>query len=69
VLADLAAASRPTVTSALSELGRRGLVEAFDGGWLLRGDPPGELRELAPLPPSLAAEPGEDDPRSEAIAT
>lgn len=57
VLADLAAASRPTVTSALSELARRGLVDAVDGGWLLHGDPPGELRELAPLPESLTPEP------------
>jgi hypothetical protein len=47
VLADLAAARRPTVTSALSELSRRGLVQALDGGFLLSGDPPGELLELA----------------------
>jgi CRP/FNR family transcriptional regulator, cyclic AMP receptor protein len=68
VLADLAAASRPTVTSALSELARRGLVDAVDGGWLLHGDPPGELRELAPVPPSLTAEPTAEEPRSEAIS-
>jgi CRP/FNR family cyclic AMP-dependent transcriptional regulator len=66
VLADLAAASRPTVTSALSELARRGLVEAVDGGWLLHGDPPGELRELAPLPQALTAKPTADG-RREAI--
>ena len=46
VLADLVAARRPTVTSALSELAGQGLVSARDGGWLLRGERPGELREL-----------------------
>ncbi len=50
VLADLTAARRPTVTSALSELARRRLVQAVDGGWTLSGDPPGELLELAPVP-------------------
>jgi CRP/FNR family transcriptional regulator, cyclic AMP receptor protein len=40
VLSDLVAARRPTVTSALSELGRRGVVLAVDEGWLLCGDPP-----------------------------
>lgn len=41
VLADLVAARRPTVTSALSELSRRGLVRAVSEGWLLSGPPPG----------------------------
>lgn len=40
VLSDLVAARRPTVTSALSELGRSGVVRAIDEGWLLCGDPP-----------------------------
>lgn len=40
VLADLVAARRPTVTSALARLGRRELVWAIDEGWLLRGPPP-----------------------------
>ena len=40
VLSDLVAARRPTVTSALSELGRRGLLRPVDEGWLLSGDPP-----------------------------
>jgi CRP/FNR family transcriptional regulator, cyclic AMP receptor protein len=35
VLADLVSARRPTVTSALSDLARRGLVQALDDGWLL----------------------------------
>jgi CRP-like cAMP-binding protein len=42
VLADLVAARRPTVTTALSELGRQGLVRAVDEGWLLAGEPPGD---------------------------
>jgi CRP/FNR family cyclic AMP-dependent transcriptional regulator len=47
VLADLVAARRPTVTSALSELSRQGLIKFVDDGWLLAGDPPGELLDLA----------------------
>jgi CRP/FNR family transcriptional regulator, cyclic AMP receptor protein len=48
VLAEIAAARRPTVTSALSELARRGLVvPSDDGGWLLCGDPPGQLLAVA----------------------
>lgn len=47
VLADLVAARRPTVTSALSDLSRRGLVRAMDEGWLLLGDAPTEAPALA----------------------
>ncbi len=43
VLADLVAARRPTVTTAVSELARRGKVQLVGDGWLLTGDPPGEL--------------------------
>jgi CRP/FNR family transcriptional regulator, cyclic AMP receptor protein len=43
VLADLVAARRPTVTSALSELSRRGLVRFSRDVWLLSGGPPDEL--------------------------
>jgi CRP/FNR family transcriptional regulator, cyclic AMP receptor protein len=46
VLADLVAARRPTVTSALSELARQELLEPQTRGWLLLGEPPGELLEL-----------------------
>ncbi len=46
VLADLVAARRPTVTTALSDLSRQELVEPQTRGWLLRGEPPGELLEL-----------------------
>lgn len=45
ILAELVAARRPTVTSALSELTRNGLVRSIDEGWLLSGEPPGELHE------------------------
>jgi CRP/FNR family cyclic AMP-dependent transcriptional regulator len=47
VLADLVAARRPTVTSALSDLARRGLVRFVDDSWLLSGDPPGQMLEPA----------------------
>jgi CRP/FNR family transcriptional regulator, cyclic AMP receptor protein len=46
VLADLVAARRPTVTTALSDLTRRGVVEHRDEGWLLLGEPPGEIERL-----------------------
>lgn len=49
VLADLVAARRPTVTSALSDLSRRGLVRAVSDGWLLSGPPP--ARGMSPVPP------------------
>jgi CRP/FNR family cyclic AMP-dependent transcriptional regulator len=47
VLADLVAARRPTVTSALSELAKRGLVRGVDEGWLLSGDSPRESHRLS----------------------
>jgi hypothetical protein len=43
LLADLVAARRPTVTSALSELSRRGLVRFHQDVWVLSGGPPIEL--------------------------
>jgi CRP/FNR family transcriptional regulator, cyclic AMP receptor protein len=43
VLAELVAARRPTVTSALSDLARRGLVRSLDDCWLLSGGPPERL--------------------------
>jgi CRP/FNR family cyclic AMP-dependent transcriptional regulator len=42
-LAELVAARRPTVTSALSRLARAGRVRPLNGGWLLSGESPGEL--------------------------
>ena len=41
VLADLVAARRPTVTTALSELTRRGLVKTDGESWVLFGEAPG----------------------------
>jgi CRP/FNR family transcriptional regulator, cyclic AMP receptor protein len=58
VLADLVAARRPTVTSALSQLSRRGLVRASGEEWTLFGEPPHELSELGPA----AASRGEPSP-------
>ena len=53
ILAELVAARRPTVTSALSELARGGLVRSVDEGWLLSGQPPGELgSQPASVPPA-----------------
>ena len=46
VLSELVAARRPTVTSALSDLSRRGLVRPFRDAWLLHGDPPVELLDI-----------------------
>jgi CRP/FNR family cyclic AMP-dependent transcriptional regulator len=43
VLADLIAARRPTVTGAIAKLCEHDLLHHDQGGWLLRGDPPGEL--------------------------
>jgi hypothetical protein len=43
VLSELVAARRPTVTSALTQLARRKLVLPLDSGWLLSGEPPGDL--------------------------
>jgi CRP-like cAMP-binding protein len=42
----LVGARRPSVTTALGVLTRRGLVERIDGGWLLHGDPEQALPEL-----------------------
>jgi hypothetical protein len=43
LLADLVAARRPTVTSALSDLARRGILRQVEDGWLLLGDPPDSI--------------------------
>jgi CRP/FNR family cyclic AMP-dependent transcriptional regulator len=43
VLGRLVGAQRPSVTTALSDLARRGVIERRDdGAWILRGEPPGE---------------------------
>jgi CRP/FNR family transcriptional regulator, cyclic AMP receptor protein len=46
VLADLVAARRPTVTTALSELARRGLVKTDGETWVLGGEAPQALVAL-----------------------
>lgn len=56
VLGRLVGAQRPSVTTALSDLSRRGLIERReDGAWILRGDPPGEAAETAAAAPQPAA--------------
>jgi hypothetical protein len=48
VLGRLVGAQRPSVTTALSDLSRRGVIERReDGAWILRGDPPGDPVEAA----------------------
>jgi CRP-like cAMP-binding protein len=43
VLADLIAARRPSVTTGLAQLERKGLVTRVDPGWILHGEPPAEF--------------------------
>ena len=45
-LAELVAARRPTVTSALTDLARRGVLRPVDNGCLLSGEPPSEISPL-----------------------
>lgn len=48
VLGRLVGAQRPSVTTALSDLARRNVIERRDdGAWILRGDPPGEAEAPA----------------------
>lgn len=49
MLADLVSARRPSVSTGLSEMARQGLINRVSSGWLLRGDPPGELLQLQPV--------------------
>ncbi len=46
VLSDLVAARRPTVSTTLADMAKRELVRTVNDGWLLLGDPPGELLAL-----------------------
>jgi CRP/FNR family transcriptional regulator, cyclic AMP receptor protein len=63
VLADLVAARRPTVTTALSDLARRGLVKTDGETWVLSGEAPGDLltfaREASRRAGQTAKPPGE----------
>jgi CRP/FNR family transcriptional regulator, cyclic AMP receptor protein len=58
VLAELAAARRPSVSTALGRLSRTGEIERRDAVWVLHGDPPaerlGETAEGGPRPPPPA---------------
>jgi CRP/FNR family transcriptional regulator, cyclic AMP receptor protein len=47
LLASMVLARRPSVSTALAELDRRGLVSRTGDGWLLRGTPPTELHRLS----------------------
>jgi CRP/FNR family transcriptional regulator, cyclic AMP receptor protein len=44
-LAQLVGAQRPSVTSALRGLERRGMLSRVPDGWLLHGDPPGDAEQ------------------------
>jgi CRP/FNR family transcriptional regulator, cyclic AMP receptor protein len=46
LLAGIVGARRPTVSTALGVLRSQGLVERTEDGWLMHGDPPGELHDL-----------------------
>ncbi len=50
LLSELTAARRPSVTKALLSLRDRGMLFREDGAWVLRGNPPGQYRELADAP-------------------
>lgn len=60
VLGELVAARRQTVTKALSDLSTRDLVTWTGNAWLLRGDPPFELDQVAAL---SVADPAPPAPR------
>ena len=49
LLAELVAARRPTVTTALASLAHSGLVLTTRGTWMLFGQPPSDARELGVL--------------------
>jgi CRP/FNR family transcriptional regulator, cyclic AMP receptor protein len=57
VLADLVAAQRPTVTMSLAQLAQDQLVQPLEHGWLLLGEPPGELLALQDLAPATDRRP------------
>ncbi len=60
LLARVVGARRPSVSTALGRLHDRGLVERIEHGqWLLLGDRPSELEDLAEVTLPLAADPGE----------
>jgi CRP/FNR family transcriptional regulator, cyclic AMP receptor protein len=46
MIAKLVGSRRPTVTTAMGKLREEGVVEKLDDGWLLRGPPPEDLRNV-----------------------
>jgi hypothetical protein len=65
-LSRLVGARRPSVTSAITELGRRGLLSRrTDGSWTLHGPPPEELERVG-LPPEISAAPPTQRPANPA---
>jgi CRP-like cAMP-binding protein len=58
VLADLVAPRRPTVTTALSELARQGLVRTDGETWILPGEAPSDLLAFAHAAAESPASPG-----------
>ncbi len=57
VIAELAAARRPSVSTALSTLAHRGLVSALNPGWTLHNGCPEDLRSLSRPARGLDAQP------------
>jgi hypothetical protein len=47
LLAAMVLGRRPSVSSTLTELGRRGLVSRTEKGWILHGDAPTEMHKLS----------------------
>ena len=58
MIAKLVGSRRPTVTTAMGKLRDEGVVEKVDDGWVLRGPPPEDLRNVRGVV-------GARDPRSD----
>jgi CRP/FNR family transcriptional regulator, cyclic AMP receptor protein len=55
MLADLVAARRPAVTTALRQLAREGRLRRVDDAWVLYGEPPDDLYQALGAEPQLIA--------------
>jgi CRP-like cAMP-binding protein len=55
MLADLVAARRPAVTTALRQLAREGRLRRVDDAWVLYGEPPDDLYHALGAEPELIA--------------
>lgn len=69
ILGELVAARRPTVTSALSQLSRAGLVRPVPDGWLLSGSPPGEADHDGAVTAASAPPAAQRSPSSTSITS